>query len=99
MTTTRKPMSGRGQNDIKNLHGYNVASKKAAAGTFMRTFARTKTSNLVTAWNDVHQFIVKNQHFTFIADSTGNVDSATVGDPGGLVLLDVLWETFMRMQI
>lgn len=92
MTTPRKPTSGRAQKTT-DLDSYHKQSKASNVGNHMRTFARTKTSGLITAWNDPHFMTIKGQHFKFIADATGAVDSSTVGDPGGLVLLDVLWET------
>ena len=95
MTTDRKPTSGRAQ-DKKDLDSYMKKSKAASTGNFMRTFSRTKTSGLITTWDDVHFCTIKNQHFRFLADVTGAVDSATVGDPGSLVLLDVLWETHFQ---
>ena len=92
MTTDRKPTVGRGQKK-QDLDGYMKKSKVSAVGNFMRTFSRTKTSGLITAWNDPHFYNVKGQHFSFIADATGAVDAATVGKAGPLALLEVLWET------
>ena len=95
MTTDRKEMSGRGQGTNK-LDAYNKNSKKAQTGNFMRTFSRTKTSPLITAWNDIHFFSKHNQSFEFLADATGAVDSATVGSTKALALLDILWETYFE---
>ena len=95
MTTDRKPMSGRGQKK-SDLDGYMKKSKENAVGRAMRTFARTKTSGLITSWDDVHFLTVKGAFFRFLADGTGNVDSATVGDPGSLVLMNLLWETHFQ---
>lgn len=95
MTTDRKPMSGRGQTK-SDLDSYMKKSKISAVGNFMRTFSRTKTSGLITSWDDAHFFSVKNAYFKFLADVTSAVDAATVGDPGGLVLLDILWETHFQ---
>ena len=88
-------MSGRGQGK-KDLDSYMKASKNSAVGNFMRTFSRTKTSGMITAWNDAHFLSVKGAYFKFLADGTGAVDDATVGDPGCLILLDVLWETHFQ---
>lgn len=92
MTTDRKPMSGRSQTR-NDLHKYNENSRKQSTGRFMRTFSRTKTSHLITSWDDVHFFSVKGSHIKAIVDATGNVDSATVGEPVMLALLEVLWNT------
>ena len=96
MTTDRKPMSGRAQNKVSGLDSYNKQSKTAAVGNFMRTFSRTKTSGLITTWDDIHFWNVKNAYFQFLADVTGAVDSATVATAGSLALLDILWETFFE---
>ena len=95
MTTDRKPMSGRGQESNK-LDSYMKNSKKSAIGNLMRTFSRTKTSGLITAWNDVHFFAVKHATFNFLADATGAVDAATVPAPVMTTMLDVLWETYFE---
>lgn len=96
MTTGRKPYSGRGQNESKDLDGYMKKSKAASFGNFMRTFSRTKTSGLITAWDDAHFMTVMNKYFKFLDDASGAVDSATVGSAGFLVLLDVAWETHFK---
>lgn len=88
-------MSGRGQKK-SDLDSYMKNSKSKATGNFMRTFSRTKTSGLISSWDDPHYFSIMNERFMFLADATGAVDSATVGDAGGLVLLDVLWETHFQ---
>ena len=93
MTTDRKPMSGRGQESNK-LDSYMKNSKKSAVGNFMRTFSRTKTTGLITSWDDTHYFSAKNATFKCLADTTGNVDSATVASPLMVVLMDILWETY-----
>ena len=92
MTTDRKPYSGRGSKK-PDLDSYMKKSKEASFGNNMRTFSRTKTSGLITSWDDVHFMTIKTNYFKFIADASGGVDNATVGDPGGLVLLNLLWET------
>ena len=93
MTTDRKPMSGRSQGK-RDLDGYMKKSKETAVGNHMRTFSRTKTSGLITTWDDVHYLTVKGQFFKWIADNSGGVDDATVGSAGGLVLLDTIWELY-----
>ena len=95
MTTDRKPTSGRAQKK-SDIDSYMKKSKEAQIGNNMRTFARTKTSGLITSWDDPHFLSVKGAYFKFLADTTGAVDSATVGDPGALVLLDLLWETHFQ---
>ena len=95
MTSDRKPMSGRGQ-EKSNIDGYMKSSRKSAVGNFMRTFSRTKTSGLITSWDDPHFYTIKNSWFKWIADWTGAVDTATVGQPVALALLDVLWETHFQ---
>lgn len=94
MTTERRPTSGRAQsNTASKLDAYNKASKKAAVGTNMRTFSRTKVSNLISSWDDVHYFTVKGQYFKFINDSSGNVDSASTLTAQAENLLNLAWET------
>ena len=95
MTTDRKPTSGRAQKR-DDLDGYMKNSKAKATGNFMRTFARTKTSGLIASWDDPHFYTIKNQCFKWLADVTSAVDSATVGDPGPLVLLEKLWRTHFQ---
>ena len=92
MTTDRKPTAGRGQKK-QDLDGYMKKSKESAVGNFMRTFSRTKTSGLITSWDDVHFYNVKGQHFQLLADATSAVDSATVGKAGPLALMGLLWLT------
>lgn len=95
MPTKRPPTSGRGQeNSIDKLDKYQKASRSASKGTFMRTFSRTKTSQLVTAWNDIHYLTVMNNRFLWIADGTGAVDSATVPFAATMNLLNVAWELY-----
>lgn len=97
MTTKRTPTSGRAQtNSASKLDSYMKESKKSATGNFMRTFSRTKTSGLITAWDDAHYFSVKNAYFKWLDDVTSAVDDATVGTPAGLALLDILWETHFQ---
>lgn len=86
-------MSGRAVNP-SNLDAYNKASKTSAVGKFMRTFSRTKTSQLVTAWDSIYFATVWNNYFMMINDATGAVDSATTGDAGLLILLDLAWEAY-----
>ena len=95
MTTDRKPMSGRAQGK-RDLDGYMKKSKTSAVGNNMRTFSRTKTSGLISSWDDAHFMSIKGQYFKFTADVTGDVDAATVGAPVMLALLDVLWETHFQ---
>jgi hypothetical protein len=95
MPTERKPMSGRGQTTYPDkLDKYNKESKAKATGKFMRTFARTKTSKLITAWNDAEHFYVMNNYFYPLADSTGNVDSATTVSAQMETLLNAAWELY-----
>ena len=95
MTQKRPPTSGRAQ-DRPDLDSYMKQSKAKATGKFMRTFSRTKTSGLITSWDDVHFMNIKNQFFKFIADASSAVDDATVGDAGTLALLDLAWETHFK---
>ena len=92
MTTDRKPTSGRAQKR-NDMDSYMKNSKKSTVGNFMRTFSRTKTSGLISTWDDVHFFTMKQSNFRFLADTGSNIDAATLGDPGALVLLEVLWKT------
>lgn len=95
MPTNRRPTSGRGQDEQPSkLDGYMKSSKQASVGKNMRTFARTKTSKLVTAWDDDDYLVVLNNYFYPIADSSGNVDSASVGSTQMLALLDYVWELY-----
>lgn len=93
MTTDRKPTSGRAQGTKTKLDSYMKKSRGEATGNYMRTFSRTKTSGLITSWDDPHFLSVKVAYFKFLADVTSAVDSATVGSAQGLVLLNLLWET------
>lgn len=94
MTTTKRPQSGRAQeNSISKLDKYNKDSKSTNVGRFMRTFARTKTSQLITAWDDDTYFTLINQYLKFLADVSGAVDSATVATPQMINLLNLAWET------
>lgn len=94
MTTDRRPMSGRGRdNSISKLDSYNKASIKGSTGTFMRTFSRTKTSQLVTAWDDTGYLTAMNHAFKFVGDVTSAVDSATVPNAPMTKILDLAWET------
>lgn len=95
MTTDRKPTFGRSQSK-SDLDTYNKKSKTQAVGNYMRTFSRTKTSGLITSWDDVHFFSIKTAYFKCIADASSAVDSATVGDPGLLAILDLGWETHFK---
>ena len=78
------------------LDKYNKDSKAKAIGTFMRTFARSKTSDMITTWNDPNYFTVRNAYFNFLADATSLVDALTVPDPGALVLFNLLWELYFK---
>lgn len=94
MTTTKRPTSGRGQNDdISKLDSYNKTSKSSALGKFMRTFSRSKTSRHMTSWSDTAYLTLVNQGFKFLADATSAVDASTVASAQFLGLYDVLWET------
>jgi hypothetical protein len=91
----RRPTSGRGQSDYPNkLDAYMKNSRSKTVGRNMRTFARTKTSRLVTAWDSVNYLVNLGHYFKCIADATGDVDLNTLGDPGLLALLDIAWEMF-----
>ena len=93
MTTNRKPMTGRGQSDYSTkLDSYNKDSKSKSVGRFMRTFARTKTSRLVTAWNDDDYFIVINQLFYWLGDATGSVDIDSVPSAQAMNIMNDTWE-------
>ena len=95
MTTSRKPMSGRGQdNKISSLDKYNKDSKSKQVGTFMRTFARTKTSQFITSWDDPNFLLVVNNYIQALADTTGAVDSLTVAQANMLNWLDIVWELY-----
>ena len=96
--TDRKPYSGQGSrgsaDNIAARDAYEKNSRTKAVGRFMRTFSRTKTSPLVTAWNSAGYLTIKGTHPVFIADVSSAVDSATVGSTGWLALLDKAWEIF-----
>jgi hypothetical protein len=95
MTTDRKAMSGRGQeNYIDKLDKYNKDSRNKAVGKHMRTFARTKTSKIITAWNDSEYVAIIGNTFKIVADTTGNVDNATTLSAQMENLLNVAWELF-----
>lgn len=95
MTTDRKPMSGRGRGrSSAALDKYNKDSKSKSFGRNMRTWSRTKTSHLITSWDDVHYFTVGGLSFYFLADTTGNVDSATAVSAQMEKLYNLAWETF-----
>lgn len=95
MGTTRKPMSGRAQSDYpSNLDKYNKDSKAKSVGRHMRTFARTKTSRVITTWDDSNYFSVVNNQLKIVGDTTGNVDNATTGSAQFLAWLDETWELF-----
>jgi hypothetical protein len=88
-------MSGRAQQNTSSaLDKYNKDSRRDAVGKYMRTFARNKTTDMVTAWDDVDYFIVINQQPYFLADSTGNVDSATTISAQLESILDLAWELY-----
>ena len=95
MTTNERPMSGRGQSRYPDkLDKYQKDSKSSAIGKNMRTFARSKTSKLVTTWDDVNYFTQLGNYFYPLADVSGAVDTATVGSPAMLAILDLAWELF-----
>ena len=95
MGTNRKPMSGRAQDDYPSkLDTYNKASKTKATGRHMRTFSRTKTSTLVSAWDSDTYLHVMNSELYPLADATGAVDSVTTGSAQFLSWLDATWELF-----
>ena len=97
MTTSRKPMSARGQEkSIDKLDKYSKESKAKAVGKFMRTFSRTKTSQFITTWDDPNYLLVFNAYINAIADASGDVDSNTVGDPAMLAWLDLVWELYFE---
>lgn len=95
MTTNRRPTSGRGQqDDPSKLDSYQKASKTATVGNHMRTFARTKTSKIITAWNDPDYFHQICLYFYPLADLTGSVDPSTVLSAQLENILDLTWELF-----
>ena len=95
MPTSKPPLSGRGQTNRIGLQDkYQSDSRSKSMGNFMTTFSRTKSSQLVTAWDDTNYLYQLYNSFHFLADATSAVDAATVGDPGFLVLLDAAWERF-----
>lgn len=97
MPTNKKPMSGRGQDEYSaKLDAYNKASRTSATGKFMRTFSRSKTSQLVTAWDDIDHAIIMNNTVNCIADATTAVDSATVPSAALLAILDAAWELYYK---
>lgn len=95
--TSRTPTSGKGvkyNNNVDKLDNYQKDSKTKAFGNMMRTFSRTKTSQIVTTWDDVHYVNIAVLSPNFIGDTTGNVDSATAGATPIIALLDKAWEIF-----
>ena len=97
MTTNRKPMSGKGQDDYtKKLDTYNRDSRSKAVGNFMQTFSRTKTGQVILTWNDTDYFWIIMNTFSVLADASGAVDSATVGSAQFLAWLDDAWEMYYK---
>ena len=96
MPTSKPPLSGRGaRGSIDKQDKYLKNSLKTSYGNYMTTFSRTKLSQIITTWNDDHYFcIAANTYLKFLADASGDVDSATVVDPGFLSLLDIVWELY-----
>ena len=94
MTTVRRPTSGRGQgNDVAKLDAYNKASKTASVGNYMRTFARTKTGQVMTTWDDIDYLTVANIYLFAISDVTTAIDDATTPSAQMEAILDLAWVT------
>ena len=88
-------MSGRGSDEtITKQDAYEKNSRKSSSGNFMRTFSRTKTSQLVTTWDDTSYLTIMNNTFKCIADATGAVDTATVIQPVMENILNLAWELY-----
>lgn len=95
MANKRPNISGRAQDDsMAKNDSYNKDSRQQAVGNYMRTFSRSKTGQLVTAWDDEEYLIVLNNYIYPLADTTGNVDSATVPSAQFLAWLDATWELY-----
>lgn len=96
MPTSRRPTSGRGGDKDQLAQGdkYNKDSKAKATGNYMRTFSRTKKTQLVTTWDSIQYVTGSVCNFQIMQDVSGAVDSATVVSPALLNLLDKAWELY-----
>ena len=90
---TRK-LSGRGEQYSSKLDAYNKESKKSAVGKAMRTFSRSKVSDMITTWDDANYFTVRNCYLGLLADATGAVDTLTVPSNQATNVFNLVWELF-----
>lgn len=90
-------MSGRAQDDYPSkMDSYMKESRKSSVGKFMRTFSRSKTSQVITAWDSIYHFIGGGNYWYPLADVTGAVDSATTVSSQIEGLLDATWELYYK---
>ena len=95
MPTSKPPLTGRGSGmSFSKQDKYQKDSLAKSQGKFMTTFSRSKTSEIVTTWNDVHYTTFMQAGFLFLGDASGAVDTATVPMAETTSLLDAAWRNY-----
>ena len=79
---------------VTRRDAYYKDSKSKATGKFMKTFSRSKLSQLIQTWDDTDYLTIINQVFVFTDCTGGSVTSANTAHAAVLAMLDVAWELF-----
>ena len=73
---------------------YYKDSKTKATGKFMKTFSRSKVSQVIGAWDDADYLTIANNCFVFTDCATGAVTAANTASANMLAILDIAWELY-----